>query len=245
MHIEIPLERFVDFYKLVTLGKLIQGLVHNLNGPLQNLGMDMEMMEHSLKHEPKMPRELSDSFLGRLERMEREFDHVSRLIKSAAMRIDPEGDFLEYGTLKSFLEQEISFLHANLYFKHNIEKDIQLPADLPRLNLISRELLLSLSWLVQSFIEPMEAGEAKIFVMKGRTLSSAVEISLAAEGATIEKFYADTVVEETVPSMPLKIHSALELSLLSALLRLYGGYALLKREPRRVEMTLQIPLRHV
>ncbi|RJR33546.1 MAG: hypothetical protein C4576_27920 [Desulfobacteraceae bacterium] len=245
MHIEIPLERFVDFYRLVTLGKLIQGLVHNLNGPLQNLGMDMEMMEHTLKHESEMPHGLSDSFLGRLDRMEREFDHISRLIKSAAMRIDPEGDFLEYGTLKSFLEQEISFLHANLYFKHNVEKDIQLPADLPRLDLFTRDLLLSISWLVQCFIEPMETGEAKRFIMKGSTLSSAVEISLLVEGTMVGKCYADAVAGETVPSEPLKIQNALEMSVPLALLRLYGGSALLKREQERVEMTLQIPLRRM
>jgi hypothetical protein len=241
MHIEMPLERFVDFYRLVTLGKLIQGLVHNLNGPLQNLGMDMEMMEHSLRSDTRMPSELSESFLGRLKRMEGEFDHISRLIKSASMRIDPEGDFLHYGTLKGFLEQEISFLHSHLYFKHNVQKEIRLPADLPRLDCFSRDLLLSLCWLIQCVVEEMENGEAKLFVMNGRSLPSALELSLLVEGPMVGTAYMDRADGETPPSGSLKMEDALGMRVPLALLRLYGVSATFRREPAQFEITLLLP----
>ncbi|PKN25104.1 MAG: hypothetical protein CVU64_20670 [Deltaproteobacteria bacterium HGW-Deltaproteobacteria-21] len=244
MHIEIPLERFVDFYRLVALGKLIQGLVHNLNGPLQNLGMDMEMMEHSLRSDNRIPAELSESFAGRLNRMEGEFDHITRLIKSASMRIDPEGDFLQYGTIKAFLVQEISFLYSNLYFKHNVQKDIDLPADLPRLDCFSRDILLSLCWLIQSVVEGMESGEANRFFMTGKSLSSALELSLVVEGTTVGTSYKDTLDEEMDPSGSLQVQDALGMRTLLAILRLYGVSAAFSREPTRFEMTLLIPFRY-
>jgi hypothetical protein len=242
MHIEMPLERFVDFYRLVTLGRVIQGLVHNLNGPLQNLGMDMEMMEHTLRNDTRIPSEISESFLGRLQRMEGEFDHISGLIKSASMRIDPEGDYLQYGTLKGFLEQEVSFLYSNLYFKHNVQKDIQLPEDLPHLDCLSRDLLLSLCWLIQCIVEEMENGKGKLFIMKGRSLSSALEISFVVEGEMVGKSYMDAVDGATPPSGSLKIKDAVGMMVPLALLRFYGASATCSREPTRFETTLVIPI---
>lgn len=241
MHVEMPLERFVDFYRLVTLGMVIQGLVHNLNGPLQNLGMDMEMMEHSLRTDKRIPVEMSESFLGRLQRMEGEFDHINRLIKSASMRIDPEGDYLQYGTLKGFLEQEISFLDSDLYFKHNVRKEIELAENLPTLDDLSRDLLLALCWLIQSVVAEMESGKAKRFIMKARSLSSALELSLIVEGDMTGTSYMGADDGERPDSESLKIQEGIGMRVCLALLRLCGASAACNRAPTRLEMTLVIP----
>ncbi len=146
MRIEMPLERFLEMYRLVALGKLIQGLVHNLNGPLQNLGMDMELMEHSIRSDQRIPKEYSEGFLNRLKRMEGEFDQINRLIRSSSMRMEEEGDFLRYGNLKGILEEEISFLNANLYFKHNVRKTIDLSEDFTHVDGLSHDLVFALCY---------------------------------------------------------------------------------------------------
>ena len=48
MVIEISLNGLIRLCRFASLGKVIEGLLHNINGPLQNLGMDIEMMNNSL-----------------------------------------------------------------------------------------------------------------------------------------------------------------------------------------------------
>ena len=70
---EIPINDFIRLFQLAFLGKLIGGLVHNLNGPLQNLGLDMEMAKHFLKGKSSFDNETLIEFHTRLKRMEEEY----------------------------------------------------------------------------------------------------------------------------------------------------------------------------
>jgi hypothetical protein len=241
MRIEMPLDRFIDLYRLVSVGKLIQGLVHNLNGPLQNLGMDMEMMQHTLGSDKRLPKDLSDSFLARLQRMETEFDQVNHLIKSAAMRVELEGDFLRSGDIKSLLEQEVSFLNADLYFKHNVRKEIQISEELTHVDGLPSELLHSLCWFVQAAVEEMEKGGAKNFGLSGRSTPSGLEICLLMEGETIGGTRMQDSPVDVPSGGPLKVEDGFGMALPLALMRVHGASTTCKRGPKRIEFTLTIP----
>lgn len=241
MHIDMPMERFMEIYRLVALGKLIQGLVHNLNGPLQNLGMDMEMMEYTLKSDQRFPKEVSDGFLARLQRMEAEFEQIIQLIKSASMRIDMEGDYLQAGNLKGFLDEEITFLNANLYFKHNVRKEIHLSEDLTELKDLSRDLLHVLCWFLQAVVEEMESGNATAFNLSGRAVSSALELSLLIEGEMVGMAGIDDGLQAGLPSQGALKVERIGMELPLTLLGLYGVSATCRKGPNRIEFTLAIP----
>jgi signal transduction histidine kinase len=198
MRFEIPLERLAELYRLVTLGKLIQGLVHNLNGPLQNLGMDMEMLEHTLKTDGRMPPDLTDPMVHRLQRMEGEFDHINLLIRSVSSRASLEGDVLEYGDLKVFLEEELSLLNANLYFKHNVQKEVHLEEDLPALNMLPQMVTLSLGWFIQSLVEEMEKARGKRFALTARFVPPTLEITFGTDAGALSSIF----VEELTKGIP-------------------------------------------
>lgn len=240
MSIELSLERFCEIYRMVTLGKLIHGLLHNLNGPLQNLGMDMEMMEHTVTAEKKMPEDLRDGILNRLLRMGEEFANINRLIKSASMRIDAESDYLQCGSLKGFLEQEISFLNANLHFKHNVQKDIQLADDLPRMDLFPENVVLALSWFIQALVEEVERGKAKIFTMRGRSLASAMEVSFRVEGGSCP-IYTKGIDCETAATGTIRADDRIGIIVSLALLKLHGASYASGMAPSELALTLTIP----
>jgi len=198
MRFEIPLERLAELYRLVTLGKLIYGLVHNLNGPLQNLGMDMEMLEHALKTDTRMPPDLTEPMVHRLRRMEGEFDHINRLIRSVSNRASLEGDYLEYGNLKVFLEEELSLLDANLYFKHNVRKEVHLGEDLPALNMLPEMVTLSLVWFIQSLVEELEKARGKLFALTTSFVPSGLEITFRTDAGALSSIF----VEELTKRLP-------------------------------------------
>ncbi|MBN1102062.1 MAG: HAMP domain-containing histidine kinase [Deltaproteobacteria bacterium] len=208
MRVEIPLERLAELYRLVTLGRLIHGLVHNLNGPLQNLGMDMEMLEHSIKTDDRMPRDLTDPMVQRLRRMEGEFDQINRLIRSVSNRASLEGDYLEYGNLRVFMEEELSLLNANLYFKHNVQKEVLLEEGLPPLTMLPEMVTLSLAWFIQSLAEELEKARGKHFSLTARFLLSTLEITFSTEAGSLSSSFMQGLTKGIPSTGVFKVEEA-------------------------------------
>ncbi|MEW6667457.1 MAG: hypothetical protein AB1512_19810 [Thermodesulfobacteriota bacterium] len=218
MGIDISLEQLAALYQLGSLGKLINGLIHNLNGPLQNLSMDLEMMAHSVRTAKGLPGDLAEPMMQRLQRMEREFDHINGLIRAASARANAQGSG-EHGLLRAFLEQEISFLNANLYFKHNVQTRLLLDQDLPPLVHFPEGVGLSLSWFLQSLVEDMERERVTRFTLKARSGPSGLEISFIAEGGTfspafLEGLAAGIPFTHSVPGRSPDIGGAIAVALL-------------------------------
>jgi hypothetical protein len=224
---------------MVGLGKLVQGLVHNLNGPLQNLGMDMEMMESSLGGKGDV-EDLRDNVLRRLRRMEAEFDRIIHLIKSASSRIGMEGDYNPGAAFGAFLEEEISFLNANLYFKHNVQKEIQLREELPRLDQAPQAVVLALAWVMQALVEEAEKRTATLFSLRASSHSPFMELSFTLEGGAFANF-PDGIVPVTPLPEPLKLEEPIELKMPLVILKVHGAEATWSSEPARVVLTLRIP----
>jgi hypothetical protein len=68
--IRLSLDDLKKLYKLASIGKLVGGLIHNLNGPLQNLGLDIEMAGLFLKDKSKWDQNSIQILITRLKRME-------------------------------------------------------------------------------------------------------------------------------------------------------------------------------
>jgi len=187
--IEISLNDLISLCRLASLGKVIDGMLHNINGPLQNLGMDIEMMNNSLAGNRPLHDALAKDIDIRLKRMEEEFERIRHLTKIASIRASIEDDYQECMNLHDFLHHELSFLEANLYFKHNVHTELQLEDGLPQLNILPRGVPLSLSWFIHSFIEEMERQGISDMILKAGSGHSGLEISLATKGGDLsEKF---------------------------------------------------------
>ena len=106
MVIEISLNDLIRLCKFASLGKVIDGLLHNINGPLQNLGMDIEMMNNSLAGNGPFHDTLAKDINIRLKRMEEEFERIRHLTKIASMRASIEDDYQECMNLNEFLQHE-------------------------------------------------------------------------------------------------------------------------------------------
>ena len=54
------LSAFIDRYRYSSLGALLKGVVHNLNGSLQILSMQMELLQRMLSKEESKVQELQN-----------------------------------------------------------------------------------------------------------------------------------------------------------------------------------------
>ena len=140
MKIEISLKEMIDILKMASLGKLMSGLIHNLNSPLQNIGMDIELAAMYLKDNKQVLNEITEKLNPRIERMENEFERINQILKRGTINIQLDEYYLKSMTLTLFIQQVMKMLEANLYFKHNVKKEMNLVPNLPKLDQRSEDV---------------------------------------------------------------------------------------------------------
>ena len=243
MKVEVSLESLIRVYKLATLGKLVAGLVHNLNGPLQNISIDIEMMAHLLMNEGTRDKDLEDIFSPRLKRMEGEFDAINHLIRTASMKASTEEDFREHQNFNDLLDEAFSFLKANLYFKHNVQKDFDFQVDLPSIARFPEMVPLALSWFVQALVEELEREKIRGLGVTARSTDSRVEMSFVIQGGNLTESFFRGLEVEISPTQPIRVENHdLGVALAVLLLKKAGVAIEAKTTPSQDLIYLGIPL---
>ncbi|MFO8156459.1 MAG: hypothetical protein R6U87_10750 [Thiohalospira sp.] len=216
--IQLSRETFAEVSDLMSVGKLVHGLIHNLNGPLQNLGMDMDMILFSLQNGKNLSPGLIEEIETRTSRMGDEFEQINRLIRAAASRItadDEEG----YLSLTDFLDQEITFLNTNLYFKHNVKPEVLLDDDLPLLRTLAEGVPSGVRSLLHAVAEDMELREMNAFSIQSRTLGSEIELQLTVGRGPLSDAFLEAVRQLSAEDDALKV-SLEQIAAVQAFIRL-------------------------
>jgi signal transduction histidine kinase len=203
--VEISLKDLVKLYEFASIGKVINGLLHNLNSPLQNLGMYIELMNHSRTVSDKAASPSGHPLDNRLERMEEEVDHINHLIKTTFMRANPHEDRHDCMDLGDFLKRELSFLNSNLYFKHHVQTEVNIAEELPVVSQLPEGLLRGLSWLMQSLVEELERQQVKQLELSAQGSDPCWQITLTASNGTLSQRFVDILNLDISDSRLLRI----------------------------------------
>lgn len=176
--VDIPIDEITKLLRQASLGKLIEGLIHNINGPMQNLGLDIEMTQYQLSGNTKNNDNLIDNVQSRIKRIEQEFNRLGLMIKTTSIRSELNMEDYNSMNLNDFIEQEFKFLEANLYFKHNVQTELILQKDSPLLGNLPNNFPLAFGWLLQAVIEEIENQEIKILYLKTDINDSKLNLSI-------------------------------------------------------------------
>ena len=180
---ELSMDDLIRLFKLASLGKVTGGLIHNINGPLQNIGLDLEMTQYILKKDTDNNNESESDIMVRLKRIEEELERLNTMIKISSNKVVRADNGLQ--NFNEFIEQELSFLNANLYFKHNVEKILQLDAPPPLISLLPENSILAFEWLLQRVIEEVEKLKGKKLFIKTEKEDGLYKIYIDAQIAGI------------------------------------------------------------
>ncbi len=159
---KLSLNDLTGLFKLASLGKVTGGLIHNINGPLQNIGLDVEMSQYMLRKEGDSNG--SSNIMVRLKRIEEELERLNQMIKTASNKVMLAEDSLH--NFNEYINQELSFLHTNLYYKHNVESCIELLEQSPLMSQLPEKSILAFGWLLQKTVEELEKNKLKSFCIK-------------------------------------------------------------------------------
>ena len=200
---QISLNGLTELYRFMSIGKLVNGLIHNLNGPLHSLGIEMDVMSHLFLKETESKEELIENIKARLTRMDGEFENLNLLIRMAATRLDL-GDYRSHQPdINTFLQQELEFLRANLFFKHHVKTTLQLDKTLATARGLPERLAEGFAWFIHGLVEEMEReklqtlivmtilGESKPvvqFTLGGGGLSERTKLLLETDPSSFDDF---------------------------------------------------------
>ncbi len=150
---------YVQRYRYAAIGSLTKGVAHNLNGVLQILSMRTELLQGSLLKEGEMAIPAVHQKVGKcLEQIQKMKTMIEVLIQKG---IHDDQDGPQRIDLNDLLEEELSLLKHNLFFKHQVVIKKSFASPLPPLHGYYIDFSQGLSNVIQNAIEAMEESPQK------------------------------------------------------------------------------------
>jgi nitrogen-specific signal transduction histidine kinase len=245
--------------KLSSLGKLILGIGHNMNSPLAGimgraqLCMEREERERRelLARKDTMPEEEFEKQLKRYEKNLRDLSSIneatvrlSLLIKNMTYKGNQEqNEAVQYLNLNDLLREELSFLEANMYFKHEVTKHYKFAESLPHIKGVYSDFSQSLMTIVQKALDDMRSAQKKELTVSTSSNSSSISVKIHYTGCSMSEEGTSGVGEssltpqaiDTSPETGQSLNRALEL------LKPYGTHISFASQLGETTFTIEIP----
>lgn len=210
------LSAFIERYRYSGLGALLKGVIHNLNGALQILSMQMELLQRMLSKEESKVQEQMEKCLGQMDTFREMLD---RLIQKG---IHDEQDAPQSISLNELLEEELSLLYHNLFFKHQVQLYKDLASPLPMLTGSYGNLSQGIGNLIQNALEAMVNCSRKELTLTTRVQGNQIRLSIKDSGCGIPEELKPRLFQPFLTSKGGR-HPGLGLYLARQLLSSQGG----------------------
>jgi len=175
---ERSLEALFEKDRLSQLGRIVKGLIHNINGPLQNLSMLVEMLTKGQDQLDGLvlsrPQDFSEKWEEISSRQRRRFQHLTQQITLLAGILRDFMVLLEIERNQSrvdlnlVLEKMANVFHSDLFFKHKIDMELRLEKDLPHVAVHGRDIIPALMHLFQNAITALKEAPQKTLTIECR-----------------------------------------------------------------------------
>jgi len=170
------------------IGRLMKGVAHNMNGPLQVLFIQVELLKKLMAEEGKILADLGAlSFSGEGGKLRKDLENKQEICAKKIGQLEEELERLHSMTdfivnrcsaseennagmvdLNEVIKDEVILLHADLFFKHKVEKTLKLKESLPLISARYPDLSQALNHILQNAIEAVvDAKEREIIVETG------------------------------------------------------------------------------
>ncbi len=137
-------------HKMAAIGRLTAGISHNLNTPISIIQGNAELLK--LKHPDSVE----------LDKIIRQTGRMTELIQTIARKGQNEQNSTQVEiNLNSLLKDELEFLNANLFYKHQIQKEFLFADYLPPIYGIYSDFSQGLMYIIQNAIDAMYESETR------------------------------------------------------------------------------------
>jgi two-component system NtrC family sensor kinase len=217
-HAEKVFSPLRNLYHYAEIGRLLKGIIHNLNGSLQLLNMHMEVLERLIKKE-----KINPSIIPQLGKCMEHLDHLksfSEILMSRGTE-NKENDPKPI-LLNQLLEEELHFFRNNLFFKHHVKIEKFFKPRLPTLYGNPNDFKQVFSNIIQNSIEALENSNRKEMTLVTEHDNHHIKIVFQDTGCGISEKIRPHLFKPFVTTKPDN-HLGLGLFIAQKLLDRYGG----------------------
>ncbi len=192
-HLELQL---LNEHKLSAIGRLTAGISHNLNTPISIIQGNAELLK--LSH-PDLKE--SDLILKQTARM-------SEIIQTIAKKgHDTQNSKIVEIDLNNLLQEELSFLNANLFFKHHVKKEFSFADYLPPVMGIYSDFSQSLLHIIQNAIDAVYDSEKREIAISTELTDQAILIRIKDNGPGIKEEDQKKIFSPFFTTKPTQVDS--------------------------------------
>ncbi len=179
------LAAFIDRYRSSTLGAFVKGIIHNLNGSIQILSMQMELMQRMLTRAgDKIPPPIQDQ----AERCLEQIDHFKALVDILIQKANREDqDAPQMIQFNDLLEEELSLLKNNPFFKHQVRVQKLFSYPLPAIEGYHADFSQGFFNLIQNALEAMEKSSPKELTLITEKTDSRLKVMIKDTGCGLSE----------------------------------------------------------
>lgn len=182
------IQEVIRQHYMSAIGRLMKGVAHNMNGPLQVLSIQVELLKKIMAEEGKIladlgtlsssgeggkllkdlesKQEICVKKIGQLEEeLERLHGMTDFIVNRCSASEENNASMVDFNEV---IKDEVILLHADLFFKHKVEKTLKLKESLPLISARYPDLSQALNHILQNAIEAViDAEEREIIVETG------------------------------------------------------------------------------
>jgi PAS domain S-box-containing protein len=182
--------------RLATIGLLASGVAHNINTPLMGI--------YGLAQVIKMKHPEIEDIDGVLAQVER----INGIIRNLMWKSSQESQqTVQPLNLNQLLQEELRFLEADMDFKHNVEKSVQLADDIPPIMGKYSDFSQSLMNIIRNSLDAMHGMKAKKLSISTAMRGDDLVIEIKDNGCGIQPEARDKLFTPFYTTKPLAGHA--------------------------------------
>jgi signal transduction histidine kinase len=257
----------IELSKLSSVGMLAQGIAHNLSSPLLIiLGRAELMREKLIELKKRMEERFMDLKSKELQFIMKEYDQnihdteiiienvaklteiIRNIMKKSRQDQTREPQLIN---LSQLLKDELKFLEADLFFKHNIKKHFELDESVPPIKGIYSDFSQSFLNIIKNAIDAMYETPVKELTVKCYYDEDAIYVEVTDTGCGIKDEHKDKIFEPYFTTKPLISNgkgpwgTGIGLHMAKVLLEPYNANITFTSRPNLTTFTISIPYKEL
>ena len=211
-------------------GELIQGITHNMNTPLSTINGGIDILKSRLLRDKERGEINIDSYINAISRVSGATKNLIQIVKNTMKRSRDENRAEKIDlNINKLLTQELEFLQANMFFKHQVKKEFDFSEEIPTIKAIYSDLSQIFLNIIQNSIDAMWETKEKVMKIKTRLKDDKILVNISDSGCGIPEknlkkifniFFTTKPTEEGKDNHP--VGNGLGLHMVSQLANIYG-----------------------
>jgi len=245
--VEVKTRELVKKERQAIVGQMVQGIIHNLQGPMTVAKGRVEMALRGFRELSEVPEEASDGFQKSVEAVVRNLKKASEavekteiLIQSLLLKSSQEAaEGKRKLKLNDLIVKELNFLDADLFFKHGIKKNLRLDPDVPDITGIYSDFSQVIYNLIKNASDAMRDSAKKELTISTRQDEQNIYVEFQDTGIGISDQHLERIFDPFFTTKAVKSNkdsedpagSGLGLHVCSQLMKHYGAKISVKSKP--------------